>query len=153
VHGANLKVSNLRNMEPYARHNWLVLADSDIRVSSDYLARVTMPLAGPSVGVVTCLYRGVARKGFWSHLGTLFIDDWFAPSVEVTHALGSTRFSFGSTIALRRAALNAAGGFEALSDVLADDFWLGEFTRRQGLHTVLSDVVVTTDVDDESLVR
>lgn len=151
VYGANLKVSNLRNMLPYARHDWLVLADSDIGVSSDYLRRVTAPLADPGVGVVTCLYRGVPRKGLWSRFGALFIDDWFAPSVQVSHALGSTRFSFGSTIALRRDSLQAAGGFEALNDLLADDFWLGEFTRLQGLRTVLSDVVVTTDVTDSTL--
>ena len=150
VHGANLKVSNLRNMLPHARHDWLVLADSDIGVSSDYLSRVTAPLADPGVGVVTCLYRGVPRSGLWSRFGALFIDDWFAPSVQVSHAFGSTRFSFGSTIALRRDSLLAAGGFEALNDVLADDFWLGEFTRLQGLRTVLSDVVVTTDVTDDS---
>ena len=151
VHGANLKVSNLRNMLPHARYEWLVLADSDIGVSSDYLSRVTAPLADPGVGVVTCLYRGVPRSGLWSRFGALFIDDWFAPSVQVSHAFGSTRFSFGSTIALRRDSLLAAGGFEALNDILADDFWLGEFTRLQGLRTVLSNVVVTTDVTDSSL--
>jgi len=151
VHGTNLKVSNLLNMLPHARHDWLVLADSDIGVSSDYLTRVTEPLADPGVGVVTCLYRGVPRTGLWSRFGALFIDDWFAPSVQVSYAFGSTRFSFGSTIALRRDALEAAGGFEALNDILADDFWLGEFTRLRGLRTVLSDVVVTTDVTDSSL--
>ena len=151
VHGANLKVSNLINLLSRARHDWLVLADSDIRVESDYLSRVTAPLADPGVGVVTCLYRGVPRAGLWSRLGTLFIDDWFAPSVRSAHALGSTRFSFGSTLALRRKSLEAAGGFEVLTDLLADDFWLGEFTRRRGLRTVLSDVMVTTDVTDSTL--
>jgi ceramide glucosyltransferase len=151
VHGVNLKVSNLQNMLPHARHDWLVLADSDIGVSSDYLSRVTAPLADPAIGVITCLYRGVARGGLWSQLGRLFIDDWFAPSVQVSHALGSTRFAFGSTIALRRDALQAAGGFEALNNTLADDFWLGELTRQQGLRTVLSEVVVTTDVTEGSL--
>jgi ceramide glucosyltransferase len=151
IHGANLKVSNLINLLPAARHDWLVLADSDIGVQPDYLDHVTAPLADPGVGVVTCLYRGVPRKGFWSRIGALFIDDWFAPSVQVSNAFGSTRFCFGSTIALRRESLLAAGSFEALRNVLADDFWLGEFTRRRGLRTVLSHVVVTTDVIEGSL--
>jgi ceramide glucosyltransferase len=151
VHGANLKVSNLINLLPAACHDWLVLADSDIGVAPDYLDHVSAPLAEADVGVVTCLYRGVPRKGFWSRLGALFIDDWFAPSVQVSNAFGSTRFAFGSTIALRRDTLQAAGGLEALRDVLADDFWLGEFSRRQGLRTVLSHVVVTTDVIEGSL--
>jgi ceramide glucosyltransferase len=151
VHGTNLKVSNLLNLLPLARHDRLVLTDSDIGVGPDYLRRVTAPLADPGVGVVTCLYRGVAGTGLWSRLGAQFIDEWFIPSVEVAHALGSTRFSFGSTLALRRDVLEAAGGLEALNNLLADDFWLGEFSRRQGFRTVLSDVWVTTDVTDDSL--
>jgi ceramide glucosyltransferase len=151
VHGANFKVSNLINMLPHAQHDLLVLADADIHVRPDYLARVTAPLADPGVGIVTCLYYGIPGPSFWSRLGRLFIDDWFAPSVRLSHAFGSTRFAFGSTIALRRDALASIGGLVALRDMLADDFWLGELTRRAGLRTVLSDVVVGTDVGESRL--
>jgi ceramide glucosyltransferase len=151
IHGANFKVSNLINMLAQARHDWLVLADADISVPTDYLTRVTAPLSDPGVGIVTCLYYGVPGPSLWSRLGRLFIDDWFAPSVRLSHAFGSTRFAFGSTIALRRDALQTIGGFEALRDLLADDFWLGELTRRAGLRTVLSEVVVGTDVGESQL--
>jgi ceramide glucosyltransferase len=151
VHGSNLKVSNLINMRAAARHPWLVLADSDIGVGRDYLERVSAPLAEPGTGIVTCLYRGVAAAGFWSRLGVLFIDTWFAPSAGVASRAGSSAFGFGATIALRADTLDRIGGFEALKDRLADDFWLGELTRRQGLATVLSEVLVTTDVTERSL--
>jgi ceramide glucosyltransferase len=155
VHGSNLKVSNLINMMAAARHPWLVLADSDIGAPPDYLERVTAPLADPGTGIVTCLYRGIALsgslRGFWSRLGVLFIDTWFAPSVGVASRAGGNAFGFGATIALRAATLRAIGGFEVLKDRLADDFWLGELTRRQGLATVLSDLKVTTDVTENSL--
>jgi len=151
VHGSNLKVSNLINLLPLARHDWLVVADSDIAVAPDYLRRVTAPLAEPGTGVVTCLYRGSALGGFWSRLGAQFIDDWFAPSVRIAHTGGSRRFAFGATIALRRDTLAAIGGFASLAGRLADDYWLGELTRRQGLATVLSDVMVSTDVTEASL--
>ncbi len=90
VHGANLKVSNLRNMLPHARHEWLVLADSDISVPADYLVRVTGPLAKPDVGIVTCLYRGVPREqrasgrasvDCSSTTGSLHRSGWHTPSV------------------------------------------------------------------------
>lgn len=151
VHGANQKVSTLINLLPHARHNWLVLADSDIRAEPDHLERVTAPLADPEVGIVTCLYRGAPRLGGWARLGAQFIDEWFVPAVGVAHRFGSTRFAFGSTIAVRRDTLAAAGGFEALADLVADDFWLGEIIRRRGLRTVLSEVVVVTDVTDGTL--
>jgi len=151
IHGSNLKVSNLINMRAAARHPWLVVADSDIGAGPDYLERVTAPLAQPGTGIVTCLYRGLALGGFWSRLGTLFIDSWFAPSVGVASRGGGSAFGFGATIALRAETLDRIGGFAALKDRLADDFWLGELTRRQGLATVLSDVVVSTDVAERSL--
>ncbi|MDF3834107.1 bacteriohopanetetrol glucosamine biosynthesis glycosyltransferase HpnI [Cupriavidus basilensis] len=152
VHGSNLKVSNLINLLPLARHPWLVVADSDIAVAPDYLARVTAPLADAGVGVVTCLYRGRrVGGGLWSRLGVQFIDAWFVPSVRIAHAGGSRRFAFGATLALRREALDAIGSFDVLSNRLADDFWLGELTRRKGLATVLSDVVVSTDVTESHL--
>lgn len=151
VRGRNPKVGNLINLLPSARHDVLVVSDSDILVPPDYLARVTAPLASPDTGIVTCLYRGVAGPGMWSRLGRQFVDDWFIPSVRLAYAFRWTNFSFGSTIALRRDALRAIGGFEALRDTLADDFWLGELTRRQGLRTVVSDLVVGTQIGESGL--
>jgi ceramide glucosyltransferase len=146
LHGSNYKVSNLINIAARARHEWLVLADSDIQVDPDYLGRLAAPLADATVGIVTCLYRGHPIGGLWSRLGALFIDDWFAPSVLVSHLFGSRDFAFGASIALSRRALEAIGGFHAVADQLADDWWLGEMTRRKGLRTVLSDCIVATDV-------
>lgn len=151
VHGLNLKVSNLINLLPQARHDWLLLADSDIHAPPDLLRRISAPLADPTVGVASCLYRGRALGGLWSRLGAQFIDDWFAPSVTLARCYGYTDYSFGASIALRRDALNAIGGFEALSQHVADDYWLGELTRRQGLRTVLSECSVQTDVVETRL--
>lgn len=146
VHGSNLKVSNLINMAERARHEVIVIADSDIAVEADYLDSVAAPLADPRVGVVTCLYVAQGVGGFWPRVGALFINEWFAPSVRVAHAAGSRRFGFGATLALRRETLERIGGFEALKNCLADDYWLAEHVRALGLQTVLSRVMVATDV-------
>jgi ceramide glucosyltransferase len=151
VHGQNLKVSNLINMAARAKHELILVADSDIAVEPDYLETVTAPLADPDVGIVTCLYRAVSVGGFWPRVGALFINEWFAPSVRVAHAGGSTRFGFGATLALSRDTLERIGGFPALKDDLADDYWLAEHVRRLGLRTVLSEVTVATDVIEPDL--
>ena len=151
VHGSNRKVCNLISLAARAKHDLIVIADSDIAVEPDYLVRVTAPLADAAVGIVTCPYRARRVGGFWSRIGALFIDEWFAPSVHVAHALGRARFGFGATLALRRDALARSGGFEALRDCLADDYWLAERVHALGLRTVLSDVVVATDVTERDL--
>jgi len=150
-HGTSSKVSNLVNMLPLARHDYLVISDSDIRVERDYLERVITPLLDEGVGVVTCAYRGRPRPGLWSMLGAMFINEWFMPSVRVAAALGSRAFAFGATIALRRDTLAGIGGFTAIVNQLADDYRLGELTRRLGLRTVLSDVEVETSVHESGL--
>jgi ceramide glucosyltransferase len=149
-HGSNRKVSNLINMMPLARHDFLVLSDSDVRVERDYLAKITAPLHDAGVGVVTCAYRGRPRQGLWSLLGSLFVNEWFMPSVRVAAMAGSRSFAFGATIAIRRQVLAGIGGFAAIANQLADDYRLGELTRRRGLRTVLSDVVVEVCVAEPS---
>jgi ceramide glucosyltransferase len=146
IHGKNRKVSNLINMASRIRYPLIVLADSDIAVARDYLQKVTAPLLDPKVGVVTCLYRGVSVSGLWSRMGALFINQWFVPSVSLAYAVGSTRFGFGATLALRATTLARIGGFIRLKDCLADDYWLAEYARLLGLRTVLSSEVVATDV-------
>ena len=151
VYGRNLKVSNLINLLQRASGEVLVMADSDILVTDSYLDRVVAPLADEGVGLVTCLYRGRAAGGLMTRLGSLFVDTWFIPSVGVASNLGERSFGFGSTLALRRSTLDAIGGFNAVKDQLADDYWLGELTHRAGFKTVISDVVVETDVTERKL--
>ncbi|SAK42634.1 glycosyltransferase [Caballeronia catudaia] len=151
VHGRNLKVSNLINAAEHARHDLIVVADSDIAVTPRYLRTVTAPLADPTVGVVTCLYRAEPVAEFWSRVGSLFVNEWFAPSVRVAHGGGSRRYGFGATLALTRSTLDAIGGFHALKDCLADDYYLAEYPRRLGLRTVLAPMIVATDVAESGL--
>jgi ceramide glucosyltransferase len=150
-HGSSRKVSNLINMMPFARHDYLIIADSDVRVTPSYLRQIVPPLLHAGVGIVTCAYRGKPRQGLWSLFGSLFINDWFIPSVRVAAMLGSSAFAFGATIAIRRETLAAIGGFHSMANQLADDYRLGELTRRLGLRTVLADVVVETCVDEGGL--
>jgi ceramide glucosyltransferase len=149
-HGSSGKVSNLVNMMPLVRHDYLVIADGDIRVGPGYLEKVIAPLLDPAVGIVTCLYRGCPRPGMWSLLASLFINEWFIPAVRVAALFGSRDFAFGATIAVRRETLARIGGFNSLADQLPDDYRLGELTRRMGLRTVLSDLEVETCVEETS---
>jgi ceramide glucosyltransferase len=132
VHGLNRKVSNLVNMAPRARHDVIVLADSDMRVGPDYLSRVVAALDEPGVGAVTCLYYGAPFAGVWARLCALAINSHFLPGVLVGLTLGRARPCFGSTVAFRRKALGEIGGFPAFVDCLADDYAIGAALRAHG---------------------
>jgi ceramide glucosyltransferase len=150
--GSNQKVSNLENMLPQARHDILVLADSDMRVDPAYLGAVTAPLGEPGAGVVTCLYRGASTGGLWSDLGALQINFGFLPNALLADALGVGGGCFGATIALSRATLGRIGGFARLRNELADDHRIGDAVRRQGLAVVLSPYLVEARVHEPSFI-
>ncbi|HJR55186.1 MAG TPA: bacteriohopanetetrol glucosamine biosynthesis glycosyltransferase HpnI, partial [Rhizomicrobium sp.] len=137
-HGANAKVSNLINMMGSARHETLVLADSDIRVMPHWLSQVVEALQRPGVGIVTCLYTGevvAGDKSLWSRLAAMGTSYDFLPNVVVGTSLGLASPCFGSTIALSRKTLDDVGGFAAFADCLADDYEIGRAVRAMG-HTL-----------------
>jgi len=150
-HGANFKIANLRNMLPAAKYELLVIADSDMRVEPGYLAAVTAPLlSSRDVGLVTCLYRARSTGGIWSDLACVHINHGFLPQAVVGESLGQGAGCFGATMAFTRTTLAAAGGFEALTDVLADDHALGQAVRRLGKRVKLSSYLVDDIVAEAS---
>jgi ceramide glucosyltransferase len=145
VLGTNIKVSNLAQMLPVARHEILLVNDSDIRVPLDYLRKVTVPLTDDSVGLVTCLYRAVAAPTLGSRLEALGISTDFVPGVLSARLLEKgLHFGLGSTLVFRRRELESIGGFESLLNYLADDYELGRRIAAQGKKVELSAATVTT---------
>jgi ceramide glucosyltransferase len=145
VLGTNIKVSNLAQMLPEARHEILLVNDSDIRVAPDYLQQVVAPLANTQIGLVTCLYRGAPARTVGSRLEALGISTDFVPGVLSARFLEKgLLFGLGSTLVFRRHDLASIGGFEAFLDYLADDYELGRRIAASGKRVELSAATVTT---------
>lgn len=142
IHGSNLKVSNLVNMYRAAKHDVIVVSDSDVIVGPDCLAQLVGPLADARVGAVTSLYKGAPLAGLASQLGALYINDWFLSSAIVDAGMREVAYCFGPLTAIRRAALEAAGGFGRLAFHLADDFLLGRRIAASGYRVLLSTCIV-----------
>jgi ceramide glucosyltransferase len=147
---ANGKVGLLLELSRHARFPLRVVNDSDIKVTPDYLARVTAPLLDPAVGVVTCPYRVKAHTwpAAWEALG---IATDFMPSALVAQTLGVREFGFGSTLAFRASDFEAVGGFAAIADFLADDYQLAKRITSLGKRAVLSTYAVETSLGEASL--
>jgi ceramide glucosyltransferase len=150
-HGANRKIGNLINMYPSARHDVLVIADSDLHVRPDYLRRLVAALEQPGIGLVTTLYAGLPATGrLAARLGALQITDIFLPGALMARALGR-RDCLGATMMLRRATLERIGGLNSLADHLADDHVLGSLARSLGLGIALARTVPATTVPETAI--
>jgi ceramide glucosyltransferase len=152
--GTSGKVSNLVQMLPAARHEHVVINDSDIRVEPRYLATVMGCFADAMVGMVTTPYIGVTAEGstgagltVWSRLEALGIATDFMPGVLTARRLeGGIRFGLGSTLAMTKTALAKAGGMESLAEYLADDYEMGSRIAKAGYRVELCGEVVETTV-------
>lgn len=142
-YGHNAKVSNLVNMAEHARHETIVLSDSDIAVTPDWLSKVVGALQQPGVGVVTCPYTGRDGANIWSTLAAMGTSYDFLPSVLFGTFWGMANACLGSTIALRTSVLNQIGGFEAFRDYLADDYEIGRAVRQRGLRVAVLPLAVS----------
>jgi len=150
-HGCNRKIGNLINMYPAARHDVIVIADSDIHAAPDYLDRLTDALLQPGIGLVTTLYTGVASSDAWpARLGVSQINHTFLPGALMARALGR-RDCLGATMALTRDMLESVGGFTALVHHLADDAVLGQLVRARGCEVVLAGTVPATTVPEQRM--
>ncbi|HZQ17200.1 MAG TPA: bacteriohopanetetrol glucosamine biosynthesis glycosyltransferase HpnI [Terriglobales bacterium] len=143
--GVNGKVSSLAQLAAEAKYQILLVNDSDIRVTQDYLKAVVTELQEPGVGMVTCLYRGVPAKTIASRLESLGISTDFVAGVLAAKQIeGGLHFGLGSTLAFRRGELEAIGGFEAIVDYLADDYELGKRIADLGMKVALGKEIVET---------
>lgn len=149
--GVNRKVSNLVNMHELSKHDIIVVADGDMRVGPGYLRAVAGGFSDPAVGMVTCPYRGAYPVDAGSALEALTIDTDFLPSVAVAERLEGLSFALGATMAARREALDAIGGFTALADYLADDYQFGNKIKKAGYKLLLSWYVVDSIQGRESI--
>lgn len=138
----NAKICSLEQMYTQASTPYLVISDSDVHVDPTYLREVVAPLFEQRVGLVTCLYRGVPTGGAWSTLEALGMSVEMTSGVVVANMLEGMQFALGPTMAIRRDALEKAGGIGALAEYCADDYLLGKRVFEAGYRVLLSDHVI-----------
>lgn len=150
--GPNGKLSNLTQMLPHAQYEHILVNDSDILVSPNYLTHIAAAFQQENTGLVTAPYIGIASNTLWSRLEALGISTDFIPGALVALALeGGLRFGLGSTLATTKSVLASIGGFASLTDQLADDYELGARLHRAGYRVSLLREIVATSVPPYTL--
>jgi ceramide glucosyltransferase len=139
----NAKVHSLEVMTAAARHDLLVISDSDVCVASNYLRAVAAPFANHKTGAMTCLYRGVAVEGgLWARLEAAGMSVEMTAGVLVANMLEGMQFVLGPTMAVRQECVDQMGGIGVLGDYCSDDYLLGNYVFRQGRTVALSHHVI-----------
>lgn len=151
LHGPNYKVSNLINAFPQVKHDIIIVCDSDVSVEPNYLQSVTSHFADPQTGLVASLYRTSDVHGIATALEATGFTTEMIPNVLIARQFEGLTFALGASMAVRRNALEAIGGFEALAGYLADDYQLGNKVYRAGWHIALDSSFVESVISPESL--
>jgi len=150
----NAKVASLEKMVAEAAHEILVISDSDVRVTRDYLCAVAAPFADLETGAMTCLYRGVAADGgLWARLEAVGMSVEMTAGVLVANMLEGMQFVLGPTMAVRRECVRAMGGVGIFGDYCSDDYILGNEVYKQGRKVVLSDHAIDHVIINSSFVE
>jgi ceramide glucosyltransferase len=145
---ANAKIASLERMAQATEHSILVVSDSDVRVTPQYLRAVVAPFADEKVGLVTCPYRGVPSPALpasnhrtaalWAQLEGVGMSIEMTAGVLVANMLEGMQFALGPTMAVRSACVQEMGGFRVLGQYCADDFLLGNLVAAKGHRVVFS---------------
>ena len=140
--GLNPKVNNLANLLRHARHDVLLISDSNIRVRPGYLADIVAHLSRPGVGLVSSPFRAAAAKGVGGAIEALQLNTFVLGGVAALHRLLGGVCVVGKSMLLRRATLEDLGGFPFLARYLAEDQVCGEEVARRGLAVAVSGHVI-----------
>lgn len=115
----NPKLNNLVKGWAAARHDWIVMADSNVLMPPDYLQRLFARWI-PGTGLVCSPPVGIAPENFWAEIECGFLNTFQARWQLAAEAVGFG-FAQGKTMLWRRDILDGAGGIRALAAEAAED--------------------------------
>jgi len=142
--GSNRKVNNLALLAREAQHELLVQSDGDVRVGPNYLRELAEPFERAETGVVSCFYRGITEANAWAQIEALGAATDFSAGVLVADWMEGVTFALGASVATTKTWLGKIGGYEALANVLADDYEIGNRVGKAGGRVMVSREVVST---------
>ncbi|MDB5512346.1 MAG: ceramide glucosyltransferase [Enterovirga sp.] len=133
----NPKLNNCVRGWDAARHDWIVLADSNVLMPKDYIQRLQASWR-PDTGLVCSTPAGSRPEGFWAEVECAFLNSLQARWQYTGEALG-LGFAQGKSMLWRRDVLEREGGIRALNAEIAEDAAATKLVRSAGLHVHLVD--------------
>jgi len=148
--GTNGKINNLIGGLAHARHEILVISDSDVHVGPDYLKAIVAPLDDPDIGFVCTFFKATSAGSWFEKMELLTMNACFFPDTVFAYVTKTAKFCIGSSVSFRRSTLQSIGGLESLADYLVEDYEMGRRIWEQGKRAEVVPYVVDTVVDLKS---
>jgi ceramide glucosyltransferase len=136
--GLNPKVNNLMPAYKRAKYDLILVSDSNVRVEKDYLTDISQHMDDPSVGLVSNMIRGVSGRSFGALMENLHLNSFIVGSVCALDKYLKMPCVVGKSMLMRKAELEAIGGFSSVKDFLAEDYIIGKRIHDLGKKVVLS---------------
>src|SRR5215471_8476160 len=146
----NPKVERLVAGARQAVGDILLISDSNVKVSGDYLAMTIREFEDPEVGCTVNLFVGDQAVTPGANLECLYILTFVLPGT-ILAALAGVTCVVGKSMAVTRKVLDQIGGFEAFARVLAEDQSMGLAVERAGYRVALSPVVVHNVIEKRTV--
>ena len=131
----NPKLNNCFKGWQAAKHDWVVIADSNVLMPPDYLARLLSAWRADT-GLVCSTPVGARPDGFWAEVECAFLNTLQARWQYAAEALG-LGFAQGKSMLWHRRFLDAHGGIRSLGAEIAEDAAATKLVRAAGLHVHL----------------
>ena len=145
--GANGKINNLVGGLAYAKHDFLVISDSDVYTRPDYLKAIVSPLGNPDVGFVCTFFKATSAATWFEKMELLTMNACYFQDTVFAYVTKTARFCIGASLAFRRSSLQQIGGLESLADYFVEDYEMGRRMWEQGRKAAVAPYVVECTVD------
>ncbi|MBL8743580.1 MAG: glycosyltransferase, partial [Myxococcales bacterium] len=143
VRAVNPKVRNLLGMLPHAKHDLVVISDSNVLAPCHYVRELAaIKASAPDIGLVTNLFAGHGERNIGAALECVELAGFVAAGSALPTALGDAAV-IGKSMLFSRSQLGSLGGLDRVADVLAEDYVLGKMFELAGLRVVVAPTVLS----------
>jgi ceramide glucosyltransferase len=141
-YGWNPKVNNLIHAYNIAKYPYIVVSDSNVRVDRCFLRDSIRHMENPDVGLVTNLIRASGGRTIGSVLENLHLNSSILGSVCAVSRFLKNPGVFGKSLLMRKRDFEAIGGYDAVRNILAEEYGIAQRIKEKGKRIILSNHII-----------
>lgn len=121
--GPNPKINNMITSYDHARYDWILINDSNMRATPDYLRQLARGFAD-EVAMQGNVIAASGAEGFGGKLETMMLNTFFVRGMYLAVMTGKTCV-MGKSMMYRKSQMESTCGLRSLSKYLSEDYLAG----------------------------